>query len=260
MRAVTINLLHGRETATGHVDAEVLAKAITTLDADVLGVQEVDRLQRRSGGLDEPSLIAAASGARWWRYVPSVRGTPGPGGSWRPALVDDGSVLDEPTYGLALFSRYPVVDWRVLRFPPSRVRLPLRVAGRRGLVAFPDEPRTALAARVEAPGGPLTVATAHLSFVPGVNARQLRRVAGWLQTMPGPRLLLGDLNLPGRVPSRLTRWEPLVRAATYPAWRPRVQWDHVLAHGFGTMSVTAAAAVELPVSDHRALQVDLDLE
>lgn len=260
MRAVTLNLLHGRETATGLVAAEVLSKAITALHADVLGVQEIDRLQRRSGGLDEPSIIAAAVGARWWRYVPSVRGTPGPGGGWRPALVDDGSVLDEPTYGLALFSRYPVVDWRVLRFPPSRVRLPLRVAGRRGLVAFPDEPRTALAARVEAPGGPLTVATAHLSFVPGVNARQLRRVAGWLQTMPGPRLLMGDLNLPGRVPSRLTRWESVARAATYPAWRPRVQWDHVLAHGFANLSVTAAATVELAVSDHRALQVDLELE
>ncbi len=257
MRAVTVNLLHGRETATGRVDAEVLAKAIAGLDADVLAVQEVDRFQSRSGGLDQPALIAAAAGAEWWRYAPSVRGTPGPGGSWRPVRAADGLAVDGPTYGLALYSRYPVADWQVLRFPPSRLRLPLRVAGRRGLVPFPDEPRLALAGRLDGPLGPITVATAHLSFVPGVNARQLRRVAAWLQLMPGPRLLLGDLNLPGRVPGRLTRWQPLTRVATYPAWRPRVQWDHALAHGFAGLTVTDAAAIELPISDHRALQVDL---
>jgi endonuclease/exonuclease/phosphatase family metal-dependent hydrolase len=121
----------------------------------------------------------------------------------------------------------------------------------------PDEPRLALAAVIEGPVGPVTVLTAHLSFVPGWNVRQLRAIARWARSMPAPRFLLGDFNLPGAVPRLVTGWTQLARVPTYPSWRPRVQLDHVLADR--PTSVDATHALRLPVSDHCALAVDLEL-
>jgi endonuclease/exonuclease/phosphatase family metal-dependent hydrolase len=54
-----------------------------------------------------------------------------------------------------------------------------------------EEPRTAVIARLDTPLGALTVANTHLSFVPGWNRRQLRRVAWDLCLFQGPRLLNG---------------------------------------------------------------------
>jgi len=107
------------------------------------------------------------------------------------------------------------------------------------------------------PDGPFTVVAAHLSFVPGWNVRQLRAIVRWLATMPAPRFLLGDLNIPGTLPGGITRWEQLARVPTYPSWRPRVQWDHILADGAGRGDVCAVTARRLPVSDHAALIVDV---
>jgi endonuclease/exonuclease/phosphatase family metal-dependent hydrolase len=259
---VTANLLHGM-ALNGQVRADDLRVAVAALGADVLAVQEVDRHQRRTGGTDQPALIAEATGLSHWRFLPSVLGTPGPGERWRAAEVDDGAEVEGPAYGVALFSRWPVREWRVLRFTPSRLGLPLKVADRPGLTLIPDEPRLALAAVLDqGPDGveaPWTVATTHLSFVPVRNVWQLRRVTAWLADLPGPRLLLGDLNLPGVLPQRTTGWWDLARLPTYPSWKPRIQWDHVLADGDAAPLVHGAEAVDLGLSDHLALRVDVDL-
>jgi endonuclease/exonuclease/phosphatase family metal-dependent hydrolase len=55
-----------------------------------------------------------------------------------------------------------------------------------------------------------------------------------------------------------TRWAQLARAATYPSWRPRVQFDHVLADGIDESAVRDVEVMKLGVSDHCALAVDLD--
>jgi endonuclease/exonuclease/phosphatase family metal-dependent hydrolase len=104
------------------------------------------------------------------------------------------------------------------------------------------------------------VATTHLSFVPGWNVRQLRAALAAVARLPAPRVLLGDLNLPGWLVRAVvvgTGWRPLASVATYPVERPRIQFDHVLGHRWEGR----AAAVEthaLPVSDHRALVVELE--
>ena len=51
------------------------------------------------------------------------------------------------------------------------------------------------------------------------------------------------------------RWRP-ADGATYPAGAPRVQFDHALAAG-PIPAVRAARAIATPVSDHRALVIDL---
>jgi endonuclease/exonuclease/phosphatase family metal-dependent hydrolase len=261
LRVATFNLLHGLSPAEGRVSIAGLRAAASELDADVLGLQEVDRHQERSAAVDQTALVAAALGAAHWRFVPSLHGTPGVAG-WVAATGEDGQLPDGPSYGIGLVSRWPVRAWRVIRFPPAPISLPLLAPEGRRLIRVPDEPRLAMAAVLDghgAAGKPMTVITAHLSFVPGWNVRQLHRIAQWARDLPRPRLLLGDLNLPGRIPPVISRWAQLARVPTYPAYRPKIQFDHVLGDGIGQAAVRYANAVPLRVSDHRALVVDLDL-
>jgi endonuclease/exonuclease/phosphatase (EEP) superfamily protein YafD len=69
-----------------------------------------------------------------------------------------------------------------------------------------------------------------------------------------PLVLIGDLNMQQREAARVTGLRPLASAATFPKDRPRRQLDHVLVRG-GLTATGPAEAVQLPLSDHRALVV-----
>ena len=254
MRLATLNLLNGMSLADGAVLPERLAAAVRELRADVVGLQEVDRGQPRSHGADLTAGVAEAMGAEHWRFVPALIGTPG--GSWRAATDDDTDDGSAAAYGIGLVSRWPVLSWHVTRLPASPLRSPVLIPGTRRLIWLQDEPRVGLAAVLQTPTGPLTVGTTHLSFVPGWNGKQLRTFTAALARLPGPRVLLGDLNMPPPFPRALTRWDVLARTPTYPAWEPRVQLDHVLGSG-ELPAVTRVEAPRLAVSDHRALLVEL---
>ena len=261
MRLATFNLLSGRSLADGAIRESDLRAAAAELDVDVVGLQEVDRGQMRSGGVDQTAVVAEEMGAAWHRFVPALHGTPG--GSWTAADGDGDSHRGTdgdagPAYGVGLVSRLPVTSWAVKRFGPAPVGLPLMVPGSRGLTMVRDEPRLALAAVIDTANGPLTVVTAHLSFVPGWNVRQLRAISRWVAAMPGPHVLLGDFNLPGALPRLISSWTQAARIPTYPSWKPRVQLDHVLTHGMPDSGpAPTARALRLAVSDHCALVVEL---
>ena len=244
---------------------------------DVIALQEVDRYQARTGGVDQARLVAQAIGAKHWRFVASVRGTPGiaaEGAAWVPATDADDLPADQcepeveprsaaargPRYGIALISRLPVRDWRIRRFPPVPVSLPLMApspTGRPKAIRVPDEPRSAVSVVVETPHADVTVATAHLSFVPGANTRQLAELRAFLGGRPRPMILMGDFNTPGGIPGLVTGWHQVARTPTYPVAKPRVQFDHIMADGWTEDALeharSTARAVPLPVSDHCAL-------
>lgn len=291
MRLVTFNILHGLpvkdgvpepdgnfDHMAGHAvitDPEPFRESIRALgQPDVLALQEVDRHQPRSGLMDQPALAAELLGAENWLFAPSVRGTPGlahEGAAWVSATTADDVRTDRPEtlanvgprYGVSLISRHPVLEWRTLRLTPSVRSLPLLVPDRPRprVVRVPDEPRSVIAAVIDGPDGPVTVVTAHLSFVPGFNMKQLRRLRAWLAGMPRPLVLMGDFNLPGKLPARVTNWDQAVRQATYPSMGPRVQFDHVLLDGFQRGDIPAieatAEVLPLPMSDHCAVIVDI---
>lgn len=256
LRFGTFNLLHGLSVPTGTVRDADLSDAIRSLDTDVLAVQEVDRGQERSHKTDQAAVAAAAMSAQWWRFAPMVNGVPG--SFWTPA--DPLSDPPGPAFGIALISRLPVLSWHARLFPAAPIRVPLpRVPpGGPALQRVPDHPRAALGAVLIGPDGPFTVVATHLSIVPGWNVSQLRSIASWLMTMPAPRLVLGDLNLPGSLPSLISRHTQLARAATFPAWRPRLQLDHILADGLGMTAVREVTVRRMPISDHAALTADLE--
>jgi endonuclease/exonuclease/phosphatase family metal-dependent hydrolase len=258
VRLATFNVLHGRSLTDGLVDPDRLTAAVAALDADVLALQEVDRDQSRSGHLDLTAVAARALHAPHHRFAAAVVGTPGE--KFR-ALRHDDDGHGEPCYGIGLISRYPVRSWQVTRLKPAPVRSPVYVPGPGGgLILLDDEPRVVLAAVLDTPHGPLTVAATHLSFVPGWNARQLRQTVRALRALPAPRVLLGDLNVPAGAARLISGWRPLGRCPTYPAGQPRVQLDHILADRHAVAQLPPVTAVTTPlstISDHRPLLVDL---
>jgi endonuclease/exonuclease/phosphatase family metal-dependent hydrolase len=257
VRLATFNLLHGRSLSDGNVHAGRVAAAVADLDADVLGLQEVDRAQPRSGLLDLTAIAADALGAPAHRFAAAVVGTPGE--AWQPWRSTDDN--DHPLYGIALVSRWPVLRWQITQLPAAPIRSPV-YAPKTGLLLLKDEPRVLLAAVVDTPHGPMTVATTHLSFVPGWNVRQLRTAVRALRALPAPRVLLGDLNLPGGPVRAFTGWRTLARLPTYPSPSPRAQLDHILADPRGAERLGRVVQVRTPhaaVSDHRPLVVHLDL-
>jgi endonuclease/exonuclease/phosphatase family metal-dependent hydrolase len=276
LRLATWNVLSGRAPDVapgGGIDSDALARAVIDLDADVIALQEVDHAQPRSGERDQTAdLIAAVrtgyddASAVTGSFLPTLIGTPGLRRSWAPAGPVARLAPGTPAYGIAVITRLPVLAWHELRLPGSWGRMPMLVptpGGRVAPVLIPDEPRAALAVVVETGSGgrsrPLTVIGTHLSFVPPRALLQLRAVTRWARGLPGPQVLLGDLNLPGAVPARVSGWRRLAAVATWPAGDPRVQLDHALAHGLAGARVEASRAAQAEVSDHRAVIVDLSL-
>lgn len=252
MRIATFNMLHGRSTRDGRVDVERFAAAVGSLDADVLALQEVDRDQRRSQQADFTAIAAAAMDARAHRFAAAISGTPG--ATWVAA-----SGQEQPgtaTYGIALLSRYPVTSWQVTRLPRIPFRFPMWLPGPRRLLMVFEEPRVAVAGLVDSPLGKITVVNTHLSFVPGWNAVQLRHLKRDLAALPDPLLLVGDLNLPDGRPARITGYRRLAEAPTFPVDVPLRQIDHILLRG-RLPPVRDSHAPALPLSDHRALVVDI---
>ena len=255
MRLATFNLLHGRSLSDGTVHADRVAAAVADLDADILGLQEVDRAQPRSGLLDLTAIAADALRAPVHRFAAAVVGTPGE--TWQPWRSDDDNT--HPLYGIALVSRWPVLRWQITQLPAAPIRSPVYVPNT-GMMLLRDEPRVLIAAVVDTPRGPVTVGTTHLSFVPGWNIRQLRAAIRALRALPAPRVLLGDLNLPAGPARAFSGWKPLARVPTYPSPSPRAQLDHILADPRGGHALGRVTDVRNPqagISDHRPLVVHL---
>lgn len=218
MRLATWNVQHGRRP-DGMVDVDLLARGCAALDADVLGLQEIDVGAPRSGGRDEAAEAADRAGmlARF------AEARPHPDGG---------------RYGNALLVRGDMTDVEVLPLP-----------GR-------GEPRVAMLARV-APvrGDLLSVAVCHLGLQ-GDAARQLPVVVAALADRPPPRVLLGDLNLR---PEEVEAGELEVvdgGGPTFPGEAPTLRIDHVALDG---LKPAAVVVPPMPVSDHRPLVVEVEL-
>lgn len=255
MRVVTANLQHGHPVAGGADSHGQLAAALAPLDGDVVALQEVDVGQARSGRIDQAAVAAGALGTRWWRFAAEFAGQER--GVRRRAVPSH--VPGRPGYGVALLSRWPVVSWHVRPLRPGPTRWPaLRAAGWQQHLRYPrlDPPRTVLAAVVDGPAGRVTVACTHLSVDRPTARRQLAEAAWALRTLPGPHLLVGDLNLEADDVAAVTGMTPLARVDTFTAARPRRQLDHVLSSP-GLCASGPPVTTRLAISDHLALAVDV---
>jgi endonuclease/exonuclease/phosphatase family metal-dependent hydrolase len=227
-RAVTANCAHWPSTG-------FLAGALAGLDADILGLQEVDRLALRT---------------RFAQQAATVARTAGPGHTWawvRGERMGPAGMLG--AQGVGLVVRGGIVDRERLEIP----RLPPPV-GERVAPLTGRTKRVALLARAVTDAGPdVTVAVAHLAISRPEAEAQLAAVVAALLDRPGPHLLLADLNLPVAEASL----DPLVAAATgptFPRHTPRGTIDVVAAAG---LAVGPAEVVDLGCSDHLAVKAAL---
>lgn len=225
LRVATWNVLHA-EHPGGRCDNEALSHAVAALDADIVGLQEVDSGMLRSGRLHQAAAASAAVSGGRHAYVAARRRWDG--GTFGNALVVRGEI--EVVHGF----RLPRRSWR-------------------------SERRAALVATARLHSTSWTVGITHLSVDRAESTAQLDFVLDVLEAAPAPRLLLGDLN---RRAHEVTQtftdrgWATTDTGPTYPAGQPVLRIDHIAVHG---AQIAGSGTAESPISDHRAAWAEVRL-
>jgi len=244
-------------------DCSGLAAAAAALGSDVIAIQEVDHGLGRSNNAFQTRDIAAAMGANHYAFAPSVIGSPD--GSWRKAdsIVESNiagkSDFQNESYGIGIVSKIPVTKWHRLDLGKSPFGAPIVIpntkTGKPKAIYIKDEPRLAIAAQLE---NGWTIINTHLSFVPGMNLFQLRKLKNWADSFGYKVLLMGDFNLPGSIPAMGSKWQSLILQNTYPSWLPKVQFDYILSKGAALKDVIQVPTTKSTISDHLPLTIEIN--
>ncbi len=250
------NLLHAMAippTSSATLEGAIV-KLQARVDSDLIALQEVDLFQERSDSKNQVERIAELMEAPYWAFAPSLLGTPG--GRWSAVsdlriYSEESSIPHQPMYGIGIVSKIPVKKWHRINLGRSRIGAPLIVPGenRPRMIYVADEPRLALVAELE---NGLTVSTTHLSFVPGFNILQLKKLARRLEKLPGLSLFTGDFNLPWGLGPSISGWNNLVKGSTYPSWKPSIEFDYIMSREFRASDVEAVIHDHYGISDHLA--------
>lgn len=246
LRVVTYNV-HSCVGLDGRLSPARIARVLARLDADVVALQELDVMRRRTGGLDQTLEIARLLEAEYRLFHPAM------------------SVADEQ-YGDAILSRLPLRLVRAAALPgPSRC-----VKGTKWGYC---EPRGALWAAVEWEGSELQIVNTHLGLGRDERSRQVESLLGpeWLghPECRDPVVFCGDLNLRPSSPIFRKILAQFRDAQTSLAGRrPRNTWfsplplariDHLFVRG--ALDVVGVDIPRNPLtqmaSDHLPLVVDL---
>jgi len=275
MRVISWNLLHGQKippTSSQDWQAEIVSaakKVADELQPNFIALQEVDYFQSRSDLTNQTKLVAQSMQLKYWAYLPTLIGTPGE--KWRSvkdlknSIITESSLDKNPkaSYGIALATNWPIKKLYVKKLGRSIVGMPLLIPKDNGkgvrFIYVKDEPRVALIAELE---NGYTIATTHLSFVPGVNVFQLNKLSSYLKKLPGLALLTGDLNLPANLPSKLSGFKSLISQATYPSWKPKIQFDYIMLRKSEIKSVSSIKPIKSTatgISDHTPIGVEIQI-
>jgi endonuclease/exonuclease/phosphatase family metal-dependent hydrolase len=235
--------------------------ACRELDADLLFLQESwspdsgPALAARVGDalgyrVQELAMTRARLSASSWGPVLFQRGPWGlrvgegrPGRHPAPGSKNVG-VVEDGTWGAALLSRVALrstttLDLGQLRRDPAR--------------------RGAIVVEVDIGGRPLRVIGLHLSHLSHGSVVQLRALHRLVTVPDSPGVLVGDMNMWGPPLSALMPgWSRVVRGATWPAWRPVAQLDHILVTA-GVRTVGSGQVVPVQGSDHLPVRARVTL-
>jgi len=230
LRVASYNI-HECVGADGTRDPDRIADVLREIDADVVGLQEVDARPSATSASMQMQYLAAALGYQ------AVAG---------PTLVRAGG-----EYGNALLTRRTVLDVRQI-----------------DLTVYRREPRGALDVHLDVDGTTVRVVVTHLGLLPGERRTQVRRLLDLLGD-GGDRsevvVLCGDINewfAVGRplrwLHARLGRTPGL---PTFPALLPIFALDRIWVHphtALVTMSPHGSATAR-QASDHLPLTADIRL-
>ena len=278
MRVTSWNLLHGMAIPPSNdlaADQIKLGEAIQAIGADVIGIQEVDEQLARSGNVSQTAVVAEAMSTQHWGFAPVMVGAPGE--KWRKLNSLDAKVITtenvqanrqsnvDGNYGIGIVSKIPVKHWDRIELGNSPFGMPLVIPAenKKGkqsvrMIYVADEPRVALAATLD---NGWTIINTHLSFVPFVNYRQLRKIKKWAAELAAKHgtqaLIIGDMNLPKGLPAVGSKWNSLVEQNSYPSWGGKVQFDYILSDTLKPVQYEALATLNTGVSDHLPVRVHI---
>jgi endonuclease/exonuclease/phosphatase family metal-dependent hydrolase len=278
MRVTSWNLLHGMAVPPSNdlaADQIKLGEAIHAIGADVIGIQEVDEQLARSGNVSQTAVVAEAMSTQHWAFAPVMVGAPGE--KWRKLNSLDSQIIThenvqanrqsnvDGNYGIGIVSKIPVKHWDRIELGNSPFGMPLIIPAenKKGkqsvrMIYVADEPRVALAATLD---NGWTIINTHLSFVPFVNYRQLRKIKKWAAELAAKHgtqaLIIGDMNLPKGLPAVGSKWNSLVEQNSYPSWGGKVQFDYILSDTLKPVQYEALATLNTGVSDHLPVRVHI---
>lgn len=92
IRVGTYNIKHAADAGG---DLSVIGNVIKESGVAICGVQEVDYMTTRSGGADQPALLAEAAGMEYYKFTPAIDYQGG-------------------KYGTLILSHYPIVDFEYI--------------------------------------------------------------------------------------------------------------------------------------------------
>ncbi|HEY0969418.1 MAG TPA: endonuclease/exonuclease/phosphatase family protein [Gemmatimonadales bacterium] len=236
LRVLVLNM-HAGKDAAGLDNLERVAALVGETGADVVLLQEVDSLTRRSGGVDQASELARRTGLE--------------------ARFGNALAFQGGGYGIATLARPAVTAGTLVRLPVDPPQE--RAGGSR-------EPRGVLALTLATPAGALHVLNTHLD--PSADDRWRRQEADSVLSVAldrgadgAPVLVGGDLNaVPESAVIRSLRERGLRDlwaecgtgdGHTFPAAAPVRRIDYLLA--MGPVRCTSARVLEGGESDHRGV-------
>jgi endonuclease/exonuclease/phosphatase family metal-dependent hydrolase len=227
LRVLAYNIHHGAGMDEV-LDLERIAALIRRVDPDLVALQEVDSVTSRTDSVDQAVELGRLTGLEpvFGRFMPYRGGA----------------------YGMALLSRWPIVESSNLRLPEG------------------EEPRTALSALVASPRTGRTVRFVGIHFYRTEEERlaQAMRLEDLLGDEDVPTVLAGDFNSApaSAVLAHLAQSWMIVDKGddhlTFPSYAPEREIDFVLLRPADRFQVIGRRLVTEPVaSDHRPVVVDL---
>ena len=170
IKVVSFNIAAGAKNFKA--DLNKTADAIKALDADIIGIQEVDRLTKRSGYVDQIKVLADLTG---YNFV------------FGKTIDFDGG-----EYGIGILTKHPILKAEKIDLPKEPN----------------EEPRVALMAQVKVPTiqEPVNFINTHLGIVlnaktdeelardSSIRVRQAKVINDYAAKIKGLKFLVGDMN------------------------------------------------------------------
>jgi endonuclease/exonuclease/phosphatase family metal-dependent hydrolase len=224
---VTSYNIHECVGGDGRRDPARVAAVLREIDADVIGLQEVDARPGETSASMQMQYLASALGHH------AISG---------PTVQRSGG-----EYGNALLTRRPVLDVRHV-----------------DLTVYRREPRAALDVDLDVDGAAVRVVVTHLGLLPGERRTQVRRLLDRLgDNHTEVVVLCGDINEWFAV-GRPLRWlharmGRTVGLATFPAGFPLFALDRIWVHPRAALAGLAAHAspAARQASDHLPMIADV---
>jgi endonuclease/exonuclease/phosphatase family metal-dependent hydrolase len=221
LRVLAYNIRHGAGIDDS-VDLRRAAAVINRLRPDLVALQEIDSATTRTAGIDQARRLGTLTDMN--------------------AVFGGFMEYREGQYGMALLSRYPIVEFTNHRLPD-------------GL-----EPRTALAIAVQPTdfSGSIVMVGIHLYATEAERLAQAERLIDIFADDPRPVVLVGDFNSQPESPVidlLSQRWSIPPKSGnrlTFPSDQPAREIDYVMLRPASRFEVLEYRVIDEPIaSDHR---------